>query len=132
MPGGSGWALVGDAGFTKDPLSARGISDAFRDAELAARAIDGVLSGRQNTEQAMNNYQATRDRFALPIQQATRTLAHFTWDEAEASALLRQLGKIIDEECQFLCQLNQPAMPADAIDLTNRPHFPQNAAMLAV
>ncbi|MAU01417.1 MAG: hypothetical protein CL608_30115, partial [Anaerolineaceae bacterium] len=27
VPGGPGWALVGDAGFTKDPISAHGISD---------------------------------------------------------------------------------------------------------
>jgi menaquinone-9 beta-reductase len=106
VPGGPGWALVGDAGFTKDPLSARGISDAFRDAELAARAIDAVLSGRQDTETAMNEYQTTRDRFAIPIQAATRRLAYFTWDEAEASALLRELGQIIDEECRFLSQLS--------------------------
>jgi 2-polyprenyl-6-methoxyphenol hydroxylase-like FAD-dependent oxidoreductase len=110
-PGGRGWALVGDAGFTKDPLSARGISDAFRDAELCARAIAAVLSGRQNDEQAMAGYRFTRDRFAVPAQQATQALAHFQWDEAEASALLRQLGKIIDEECLFLSQL-EPVGPS--------------------
>jgi 2-polyprenyl-6-methoxyphenol hydroxylase-like FAD-dependent oxidoreductase len=108
VPGGPGWVLVGDAGFTKDPLSARGISDAFRDAELAARAIDAVLCDRQTTKHAMVEYQATRDRFALPLQEATRRLAFFTWDEAEASALMRQLGKIADEECQFLDQLTSP------------------------
>ena len=30
---GPGWALVGDAGYFKDPLTAHGITDAFRDAE---------------------------------------------------------------------------------------------------
>ena len=40
-PYGRGWALVGDAGFHKDPILALGISDAFRDAELLAEAIDG-------------------------------------------------------------------------------------------
>jgi 2-polyprenyl-6-methoxyphenol hydroxylase-like FAD-dependent oxidoreductase len=104
VPGGPGWALVGDAGFTKDPLSARGISDAFRDAELAAEAIDAILSGGQDTTTAMTNYQTTRDHFAIPIQEATRQLAYFTWDEAQASALLRQLGQIVDEECRFLSQ----------------------------
>jgi 2-polyprenyl-6-methoxyphenol hydroxylase-like FAD-dependent oxidoreductase len=114
VPGGRGWALVGDAGFTKDPLSARGISDAFRDAELCARAIDSVLSGRQSSEEAMAGYQSSRDRFAIPAQQVTRTLAHFEWDEVEASALLRKLGKIIDEECAFLSQLNPAATPDHA------------------
>jgi len=113
-PGGPGWVLVGDAGFTKDPLSARGISDAFRDAELAARAIDAVLRHRQKPEQAMADYQATRDRFALPLQEVTRRLAHFAWDETEASALMRQLGKIADEEGQFLDQLTPPGQRADS------------------
>ena len=29
---GAGWALVGDAGYNKDSITAQGISDAFRDA----------------------------------------------------------------------------------------------------
>ena len=32
-PYGPGWALVGDAGYNKDPITAQGITDAFRDAE---------------------------------------------------------------------------------------------------
>ena len=36
---GPGWALVGDAGSWKDPISAHGLTDALRDAELLARAI---------------------------------------------------------------------------------------------
>lgn len=44
QPWGAGWALVGDAGYTKDPISAHGISDGLRDAELCARAVDRALS----------------------------------------------------------------------------------------
>jgi flavin-dependent dehydrogenase len=36
---GDGWALVGDAGSFKDPLSTHGMTDALRDAELLADAI---------------------------------------------------------------------------------------------
>jgi 2-polyprenyl-6-methoxyphenol hydroxylase-like FAD-dependent oxidoreductase len=39
------WALVGDAGYHKDPILALGIGDAFRDAELLARAVHGGLAG---------------------------------------------------------------------------------------
>jgi 2-polyprenyl-6-methoxyphenol hydroxylase-like FAD-dependent oxidoreductase len=42
-PHGPGWALVGDAGFHKDPLLAQGITDAFRDAGLLAEAIDAAI-----------------------------------------------------------------------------------------
>src|SRR5262249_17954492 len=37
-PFGAGWALVGDAGFHKDPMDALGIADALRDAELLSDA----------------------------------------------------------------------------------------------
>jgi flavin-dependent dehydrogenase len=51
QPFGKGWALVGDAGHHKDPMMARGISDAFRDAELLSAAVvtgmeDGPLVSR--------------------------------------------------------------------------------------
>ena len=45
-PYGPGWALVGDAGYNKDPITAQGITDAFRDAELCATALDEAFSGR--------------------------------------------------------------------------------------
>ena len=45
-PCGEGWALVGDAGYCKDPMTAQGISDAFIDAESVTEAIDVGLSGR--------------------------------------------------------------------------------------
>ena len=44
-PYGPGWALVGDAGYNKDFITAQGISDAFRDAELCADALDERFSG---------------------------------------------------------------------------------------
>jgi flavin-dependent dehydrogenase len=39
QPYGTGWALAGDAGYDRDLLTAQGISDAFRDAELLADAL---------------------------------------------------------------------------------------------
>lgn len=52
-PYGPGWALVGDAGYTKDPITAQGISDAFRDAKLCATALDDVFTGRRAYDAAM-------------------------------------------------------------------------------
>ena len=66
---GPGWALVGDAGYFKDPITAHGITDALRDAELLARA---VLAG---TEAALAGYAATRDALSLPLFAATDALA---------------------------------------------------------
>src|SRR5262245_23570462 len=39
-PWGPGWALVGDAGYHKDPILALGMSDALRGAELLADTLD--------------------------------------------------------------------------------------------
>ena len=64
-PWGDGWALVGDAGYFKDPLSTHGMTDALRDAELLARALAAVLDGATESD-ALAEYQATRD--ALPYR----------------------------------------------------------------
>jgi 2-polyprenyl-6-methoxyphenol hydroxylase-like FAD-dependent oxidoreductase len=68
-PYGPGWALVGDAGHHKDPIHARGIRDAFRDAELLVDAADAGLSGRTECMSAMADYEAMRNAAALPIYQ---------------------------------------------------------------
>lgn len=60
-PYGPGWALVGDAGYNKDIITAQGILDAFRDAELCANALDQSLSGTLSFDNAMAQYQRIRD-----------------------------------------------------------------------
>ena len=74
-PFGSGWALVGDAGYNKDPITAQGISDAFRDVELCATAIDESLTGARSFDEAMTDYQRTRDEEVLPMYEFTCQLA---------------------------------------------------------
>src|SRR5262245_55001239 len=55
---GPGWALVGDAGYFKDPITAHGISDALRDAEFLARAVE------QESDRGLERYQANRDELS--------------------------------------------------------------------
>jgi 2-polyprenyl-6-methoxyphenol hydroxylase-like FAD-dependent oxidoreductase len=74
-PFGSGWALVGDAGYNKDFITAQGIQDAFRDAELCVRALDEACSGRRPFPEAMADYQAVRDEHVLPMYELTAELA---------------------------------------------------------
>lgn len=74
-PYGPGWALVGDAGYNKDPITAQGIADAFRDAELCATALDATLSGVCSFDVAMASYQSTRDQHVLPMYEFTTQLA---------------------------------------------------------
>lgn len=70
-PFGPGWALVGDAGYHKNPITAMGINDAFRDAELVAGALDDASSGTRSFEDGMTSYQQTRDREAMPVYEFT-------------------------------------------------------------
>jgi flavin-dependent dehydrogenase len=74
-PYGPGWALVGDAGYHKDPLTAQGISDAFRDSELLAVGLDRWLAGGRRFEDEMADYQGARDVMALPMFELTCQLA---------------------------------------------------------
>jgi flavin-dependent dehydrogenase len=74
-PYGPGWVLVGDAGYHKDPITAQGISDAFRDAELAASAIDAGLSGKRPLEEALADYERLRNEAAMPMYELTHQFA---------------------------------------------------------
>jgi 2-polyprenyl-6-methoxyphenol hydroxylase-like FAD-dependent oxidoreductase len=74
-PYGTGWALVGDAGYHKDPYMALGITDAFRDAELLADAIDGGFSGHRPLEEALADYEQQRNAAAMPAYEFNCQLA---------------------------------------------------------
>ena len=74
-PYGPGWALVGDAGYNKDPITAQGISDAFRDVELCVTAIDQAFRRARSFDDAMGEYQRLRDEHVLPMYEFTCQLA---------------------------------------------------------
>ncbi|MBP1647274.1 MAG: oxidoreductase [Bacteroidetes bacterium] len=70
-PYGPGWALVGDAGYIKDSITAQGISDAFLDAERVTAALGDFFSGKRSFDEAMGEYQQARDQHAMPMYQFT-------------------------------------------------------------
>jgi flavin-dependent dehydrogenase len=70
---GPGWALAGDAGHHKDPLVARGIADAFRDADLLSAAILTGWDG--DLDDAVAGYPAQRDECSRPLSDANLDLA---------------------------------------------------------
>ncbi len=90
-PFGPGWVLVGDAGYHKNPITAMGINDAFRDAELVACALDDAFSGRRPYEQGMSDYQRTRDSDALPVYEFTDEFAQLQPPPPEMQQLLGAL-----------------------------------------
>ena len=88
VPYGPGWALVGDAGYNKDPITAQGISDAFRDAELCAAALDSTFRGETRYADAMATYQAARDADVLSMYEFTTQLATLEPPPAEVQQVL--------------------------------------------
>ena len=87
-PFGPGWALVGDAGYTRDPVTAQGITDAFRDAEMCSAALEESLEGRRPFEVAMAGYQQGRDAKVMGIYEFTTQLAALEPPPPEMQQLL--------------------------------------------
>ncbi|MER6994919.1 NAD(P)/FAD-dependent oxidoreductase [Streptomyces sp. NPDC000410] len=92
-PYGPGWALVGDAGYLKDFITAQGIQDAFRDAELCAHALDRTFTGGQTFDAAMKDYQESRDRQVMPMYEFTAQLAALDPPPPELRRLLGAVSR---------------------------------------
>jgi 2-polyprenyl-6-methoxyphenol hydroxylase-like FAD-dependent oxidoreductase len=88
VPYGPGWALVGDAGYNRDFITAQGMQDAFRDAELCTTALHDALSGARPYDVAMKDYQSTRDAAVLPMYGFTTQLATLSPPPPELAALM--------------------------------------------
>jgi flavin-dependent dehydrogenase len=99
---GPGWALVGDAGCFKDPVTAHGITDALRDAELLARAILG------GTDTALRRYQATRDEVVHALMGTTDRIASFEWDLDEVRSLHLRLSKEMNIGVELMRTFDAP------------------------
>jgi flavin-dependent dehydrogenase len=107
---GPGWALVGDAAYFKDPITAHGITDALRDAELLARAVLETPRGGQVQLDALHDYERTRDRLSEPLFDTTERIASYQWDLVELRDLLRELSQAMRSEVDALLAFDQ--MPA--------------------
>lgn len=84
---GPGWALVGDAGYFRDPLTAHGITDALRDAELLAVAL------AEGGPDALAGYQASRDEAARGLMDVTDAIASLAWSMEEVKVLHQELSR---------------------------------------
>jgi flavin-dependent dehydrogenase len=99
-PWGDGWALVGDAGYFRDPITTHGITDAFRDAELLARAVSGQSS--------LPEYERTRDRVSRDLFEVTDRIASYRWTQDELRRDLREVSKAMKAEVDLILSLDAP------------------------
>jgi 2-polyprenyl-6-methoxyphenol hydroxylase-like FAD-dependent oxidoreductase len=99
---GPGWALVGDAGYFKDPLTAHGMTDALVDAEHLARA---AATGRDD---ALAAYERDRDDRALAFFECTDAIASFAWDLPTVQKLHLGLSDAMKREAAGVLALHGP------------------------
>ncbi|HEX6659061.1 MAG TPA: NAD(P)/FAD-dependent oxidoreductase, partial [Ilumatobacter sp.] len=113
QPVGPGWALVGDAGYHRDPITGHGISDAFRDAELLATALDQTLTDDVDEIDALSDYHRERDRQLREIFEITCELTTYPPTDRFIE-LQKQLGRAIDTQAAALAARPLPPLAAVA------------------
>jgi flavin-dependent dehydrogenase len=102
---GPGWALVGDAGYHRDPITAHGITDAFRDAELLATAAHRALVDRSVESEALTEYGRHRDAALARTFALTRELAAFPAVDRFVE-LQTELARALDDEAFAMAALS--------------------------
>src|SRR5215471_5541557 len=100
-PFGPGWALVGDAGYHKDPITAQGITDAFRDAELLANALDRGFTDTQPLDEALAQYERVRNEETRGLYELTHEFASLAAPTAEQQALFGALQRNQEDTNRF-------------------------------
>ncbi len=97
-PWGPGWALVGDAAYFKDPVSAHGITDAFIGAELVAGALACIIRHGVETADALGRYQILRDEMAAAMMPPVATVASLGSDMDIVEAAFRDMSRAMRDE----------------------------------
>ncbi|MBV9959139.1 MAG: NAD(P)/FAD-dependent oxidoreductase [Acidobacteria bacterium] len=97
-PYGAGWALVGDAGYVKDPVTAQGITNSFSHAEMLAEALDEGFSGRREMTEALASYELKRNEEVLSMFEHTCQLASLAPPPPEMGRLFEALR---DDEAEI-------------------------------
>ncbi len=101
-PYGNGWALAGDAGYNRDPITAQGISDAFIDAELLAEALGTWLAGGGAFDELMDAHETRRNQRVRPRFEFTAGLATLEPPPPPMQALFAALRDNRDATDAFL------------------------------
>ena len=110
MPGflrqswGPGWALVGDAGYMSDPITAHGITNAFRDAHILSQTIVEGAS--------LNSYQLIRDGLSQRFFEISDRVASYDWNIPTVQRYHRIMSEEMGIEERFLSQSRGEAAPS--------------------
>ena len=110
MPGyirqsfGPGWALVGDAGYFKDPITTHGLTDALRDAQLLSAAVlaGGLDASAEVALAHYQHYQDSRDRLSKALADVTESICRYDWDADRIRILLRGVSSAMRDEVEHM------------------------------
>ncbi|MFF5206328.1 NAD(P)/FAD-dependent oxidoreductase [Streptosporangium sp. NPDC000396] len=80
QPTGKGWVLVGDAAHHKDSISADGIADAFRQAQLLADCVGEDLQDEPALDVALERYGHAQSELLMPRFRTTMNIARLRAD----------------------------------------------------
>lgn len=112
-PYGQGWALVGDAGYHRDPVLAQGISDALRDSGLLAEALRDVFSGSAAWDTAMDQYEMARNAAVNEIYKMNAGFASLEEPEPQVQTILRALPGNAEQTSRFLGTMTGAVAPSE-------------------
>jgi flavin-dependent dehydrogenase len=118
-PYGEGWALVGDAGYNKDPITAQGITDAFLDAERCTDAIHRWLGDGRPFDQVMGAWHQERDAKDIPIYEFTAQLATLEAPPPEMQQLFAAVRGNQQAMDAFVSVISGAVSPADYFSQEN-------------
>ncbi len=118
-PYGKGWALVGDASYTRDPIPAQGISAAFIDAEMLATALRAAWSGDGTLDDRLAAHEAARNDRVRAMYEFTTELAALESPPPEMQALFAALRGNQDATNAFLSAITGAIPLSDFMSAKN-------------
>lgn len=111
-PYGPGWALAGDAGAAYEYSTAQGITNALRQAQLIADAIDSGLAGRRPMEEALADFERRRNEIELPYYDFTYNQGTFQPPDPESLPLFAAVASSPRATSGFFGLFSQTTSPA--------------------
>jgi flavin-dependent dehydrogenase len=112
---GSGWALAGDSGHFKDPVTAQGIRDALRFGRLLGEAAAPVLDDPRALDRALRRWERRRDRECLETYAWTNTVGRAEPMSALEAELYRAAARNPELARRVLDVFSRTRRPAEAL-----------------
>lgn len=116
---GPGWALVGDAGYSRDPATASGITDAIRSADLLAEHVTPVLHEPKALDSAVAQYELARNEATKPFYEYTCDFAALVPYSRDVLQILRAAVALPEQASALTGLFAQTVSPLDFYSAEN-------------